>query len=98
MAKKIQREGNRGDFIGIWARRQVDTSVAEAFQKTWIEFNDSPKVKLRTFDPPLPSTSPSANELYRYGTFTRSDHASFWYHKLVNYPKSLKAILLTDMG
>ena len=92
---KIAQDGNRGDFMAVWMRKGVDGSVYKSLLNQW---KSSPKYKLRTFDPILPSTEPSASDLYRFGTFTRSDHASFWYHKHPNFKKSLNAILLTDMG
>jgi hypothetical protein len=81
--------------MAVWMRKGVDGGVFKSLSSEW---KSSPKYKLRTFDPVLPSTEPSASDLYRFGTFTRSDHASFWYHKHPSYKKSLNAILLTDMG
>lgn len=88
--------------MAIWMRKNVDGHVYQALQNEWRKTSrsspNSNPFKIRAFDPPLPSSSPSANELFRYGTFTRSDHASFWYHKHPSYPHTLNAILLTDMG
>ena len=87
-------DGNRGDFIAIWMRKNVDGAVFDPILNEW---TGHPKYKLRAFDPPLPA-EPLKIELTRYSTFTRSDHASFWYHKHPNYKKTLPSILLTDMG
>ena len=88
-------EGNRGDFIAVWTRQGVDSEVHKSLVNEW---KGSTKFKLRTFDPLLPADTPSSTDLYRFGTFTRSDHASFWYHKHPEYTQTLNAVLLTDMG
>jgi len=80
--------------MGVWMRKGVDNKIYESLVNEW---KSHPKYKLRTFDPLLPSTEPTSTDLYRFGTFTRSDHASFWYHKHPS-KKSLNAILITDMG
>lgn len=92
---KIAQEGNRGDFIAVWVRQGVDGDVYKSLANEW---KGSTKFKLRLFDPLLPSGPPTAADLFRFGTFTRSDHASFWYHKHPNFKKTLNAVLLTDMG
>lgn len=79
----------------MWMRQGVDGDVYKPLANEW---RGSSKYKLRAFDPKLPAGPPSSAELYRFGTFTRSDHASFWYHKHANYKETLNAVLLTDMG
>jgi hypothetical protein len=92
---KIDQDGNKGDFIAVWMRQGVDGNVYQSLASEW---QGRTKFKLRTFDPMLPSSPPSGSELLRFGTFTRSDHASFWYHKHPNFKQTLNAVLLTDMG
>ncbi|RWS29321.1 uncharacterized protein B4U80_11618 [Leptotrombidium deliense] len=95
---KLKSNKNRGDFISVWTRKNVDTPLFTALSNAWTQSNKSSKYKLIEFRAPLPSKNPSPNDLYRYGTFTRSDHASFWYHDVHSYADTLRAVLLTDMG
>lgn len=87
-------DGNRGDFMAVWMRKNLDGPLFDPLLNEW---TGHPKYKLRAFDPAL-SASPSNIEIMRYYTFTRSDHASFWYHKHPTFKMTLPAILLTDMG
>ena len=95
VAAKMALEGNRGDFIAVWMRQGIDGDVYKSLASEW---KGSSKYKLRAFDPLLPSGPPTSSDLYRFGTFTRSDHASFWYHKHPTFKQTLNAVLLTDMG
>jgi len=95
VTSKIAQDGNRGDFIAVWMRKGIDGHI---YKKLMEEWGSNSKYKLRAFDPILPGGEPSPSDLYRYGTFTRSDHASFWYHKHPSFKNTLNAILLTDMG
>ncbi|RWS04742.1 uncharacterized protein B4U79_02535, partial [Dinothrombium tinctorium] len=97
-AAQIKANQNRGDFIAVWSRKSVDYELWQSLSKSRSQLQSSLKFKLIEFDCPLPATRATASELRRYGTFTRSDHASFWYHKNANYPSTLNAVLLTDMG
>lgn len=102
VSRKIAQDGDRGDFVACWTRKGVDSQIFDALASEWKRSTarspSSSAYKLRPFEPNLPSTAPSANDLYRYGTYTRSDHASFWYHKHPTFKSTLNAVLLTDMG
>lgn len=102
VSRKIAQDGDRGDFVACWTRKGVDSHVFSSLASEWKRSTgrslSSSVYKLRPFEPNLPSTAPSANDLYRFGTYTRSDHASFWYHKHPTYKSTLNAVLLTDMG
>ncbi|KAI1286923.1 Aminopeptidase YwaD [Halotydeus destructor] len=97
-SRKITAEGNRGDFVAIWMRKGHDNGIYSTLADEWRKSRDGSYYKLQAFQPQLPANEPSQAELYRLGTFTRSDHASFWYHKHPSYKQTLNAILLTDMG
>ncbi|RWS00961.1 uncharacterized protein B4U79_12338 [Dinothrombium tinctorium] len=97
-AAQIRANQNRGDFVAVWSRRGVDTELWQSLSKSWSQLQNPFRFKLIEFDSPLPLTIPTADELRRYDTFTRSDHSSFWYHKNANYSSTLNAVLLTDMG
>lgn len=84
--------------MAIWMRKGVDDKVFGSLSNEWSKSRSGGVYKIQAFDPPLPSSNPSSTELLRLGTFTRSDHASFWYHKHPSYRKTLNAVLLTDMG
>jgi Zn-dependent M28 family amino/carboxypeptidase len=86
---------DRGDFLCIWSRKNVDTFLFDQIKTNW---NNSGPYKLLNLDPALPKDHPSPVDNVRYGTFMRSDHAAFWYPKKEDYPETLNAILLTDLG
>lgn len=76
-------------------RKNIDDTVTNPLLEEWTGY---PKYKARVFDPILPSYTPNKDDLIKYGTITRSDHSSFWYHNHMDYKHTLPAILLTDMG
>ncbi|RWR99861.1 hypothetical protein B4U79_11772, partial [Dinothrombium tinctorium] len=97
-AAQIRANQNRGDFVAVWSRRGVDTELWQSLSNSWSQLQNPLNFKLIDLDSPLPATTPTAEQLEKYGTFTRSDHAAFWYHKNENYSSTLNAILLTDLA
>ena len=87
-AERIKKDGNRGDFTATWMRTGVDDEIMNQLEKEWKKTEGGKKYKLR----PLSASNPLPS------TFYRSDHASFWFPKVAEYTKPLRAMLLTDMG
>lgn len=48
-------------------------------------------------DPQLSRGPPNQVDAVRYGTFMRSDHAAFWYHRKSDFD-TINAVLLSDLG
>lgn len=96
-SERVKKDGSRGDFITVWARREVDNVLYEALQRNWLRED---KYKLRIQDSPLPQCGNELSQNYwefeKYSNFMRSDHASFWYPTEKNV--SFNAILLHDLG
>ena len=94
-ATKVKQNGYRGDFAAVWARKGVDTHLFDKLEKNWL---NKDKYGLSLMAPPLPEfgSQLNMNKLYKYSTFTRSDHSSFWYptQRYMTFP----AILITDLG
>ena len=89
--------GNRGDFVGIWSRANVDTHLLNSFRTSWSKIADFPKIL--ALEPKLTAREPSGASRRSFSTFFRSDHAAFWYHKAGRaYGKTLEAILVSDWG
>ncbi|RWS20035.1 uncharacterized protein B4U80_00168 [Leptotrombidium deliense] len=88
---------NRGNFIAAWTRFNVDTPLFTALSNAWTKSEKSSIYKLIEFAAPFPATN-TFPEMNKYPTFTRSDHASFWFHDGKSYAGTLRAVLLTDMG
>ena len=93
---EVKCEGSRGNFLTAWSRRNIDQDLYFYLEKNW----RNPNFPLRLMDPPLPPLSHEIakdwNKYSKYGTFARSDHASFWYP--LDREKTLNAILLSDLG
>ena len=69
-------------------RKGVDDELMNQLTKEWKKTEGGKKYKLRQFSAsnPLPAT------------FFRSDHASFWFPRVPEYTKPLRATVLIDMG
>ena len=101
----LQLNGNRGDFVSLWARKVLDWELNHAFHEAWNKYNaisiaknaTNGDIKLYTFDPPIPR-DPLLLSTVRFRAFFNSDHASFWTHKSTDYSEYLSAVLITDMG
>jgi len=93
----VKETGNRGNFVSVWARRNIDQDLYFFLDRNW---RNKMKYPLKIMDPPLPSYSSEVNKNWskysKYGTFARSDHASFWYP--TEKETTFKAILLHDLG
>lgn len=99
----LQLNGNRGDFVSIWSRKELDWPLNHAFHNSWQRVvNEAAKLnqtepKLYAFDPSIPR-DPLLLSTVRYRAFFNSDQASFWTHRSTDYSEYLSAVLITDMG
>lgn len=97
---EIKANGNRGDFACVWMRRKEDEHMWQAFKTSFFKLGAKKKgINTIAFDPVLPfSSTPIIGSIgHGSGVFLRSDHASFWYHKIPEIP-TLDAVLITDLG
>jgi len=94
--EEVKENGAKGNFMTAWSRRNIDQDLYFFLEKNW----KNTKYPLRLMDPPLPTWSHEVARNWtrysKYGTFARSDHASFWYP--IDRDKSFNAILLSDLG
>jgi hypothetical protein len=94
--EEVRESGSKGNFMTAWSRRNIDQDLYFFLEKNW----KNSKFPLRLLDPPLPTWSHEVAKNWtrysKYGTFARSDHASFWYP--IDRDKSFNAILLSDLG
>lgn len=81
--------------MSVWSRRDIDSFLFDQLKANW---NFTGPHKLLLMDPALSRGNPSTFDAIRFGTFMRSDHAAFWYHKRSDYPDTLNAVLLCDLG
>ena len=92
---EVKKNGYRGDFAAVWARKGIDTPLYEKLEKNWL---NKDKYRLSLMSPTLPKfgSQLDMSRLYKFSTFTRSDHASFWYptQRYMTFP----AVLITDLG
>ncbi|OTF81903.1 hypothetical protein BLA29_011457, partial [Euroglyphus maynei] len=95
--EEIQDGGSRGNFMTVWSRRNIDHDLYFFLEKNWKNKNIFP---LKLMDPPLPNLSHEVSKNWskysKYGTFARSDHASFWYP--LERDTTFRSILLSDLG
>jgi hypothetical protein len=68
-------------------RTGVDDELMDRLTQSWKETEGGKKYKLQKL---------SARKIP--STFYRSDHASFWFPKVSEYKKQLRAMLITDLG
>lgn len=80
-----------------WSRRNIDHDLYFFLERNW---QNKDKYPLKLLDPPLPTLSQEVSKNWskysKYGTFARSDHASFWYP--IERDLSFRSILLSDLG
>ncbi|XP_046908957.2 uncharacterized protein LOC124490482 [Dermatophagoides farinae] len=95
--EEIQDAGSRGNFMTAWSRRNIDQDLFFFLEKNWKNKQIYP---LKLMDPPLPTLSHEVSKNWskysKYGTFARSDHASFWYP--IERDTTFRSILLSDLG
>lgn len=93
----VKEAGAKGNFMSAWARRTIDQELFDHLARNW---RNKEKYPLKLMDPPLPSYSHEVaknwSKYAKYGTFARSDHASFWYP--IEKNATFKSILLSDLG
>lgn len=93
---QLKLRSNRGDFLALWTRSEFDNNLAQKFVQSW---GPTDRMGVINFNPNLPEVLFFSNsKSLKYPTFKRSDHSSFWYHGNSDYPATLSAILLTDLG
>lgn len=97
----MEQNSHRGNFLGAWARDNIDTPFFEHLRRNWM---NAQTYKLYLMAARLPLTGRELNQgflkgnLKKHGVLLRSDHASFWYpdfYKNITIPNT---ILLTDLG
>ena len=80
-----------------WSRRNIDHDLYFFLEKNWKNRHLYP---IKLMDPPLPTFSHEVSKSWsrysKYGTFARSDHASFWYP--IDRQTTFRSILLSDLG
>ena len=95
--EEVRETGSRGNFVSVWARRNIDQDLFFFLDKNW---RNRGKYPLKIMDPPLPTFSAEVAKSWakysKFGTFARSDHASFWYP--IEKDTTFRAILINDLG
>ncbi len=95
--EEVKETGARGNFLSAWARRNIDQDLFFFLEKNWRNKRAYP---IKLMDPPLPTYSHevarSWSKYSKYGTFARSDHASFWYP--IEKETTFHSVLLSDLG
>ncbi|XP_022251391.1 uncharacterized protein LOC106467485 isoform X2 [Limulus polyphemus] len=96
LTRYLQLGGSIGDFLAMFSRDGVDSTIAQRFQKAWERLSKD-EYRLINTAIRLPARFPPASLLTSHLSFLRSDHVMFWYHNNTNFP-TLNAVLLTDTG
>ncbi|KAI2806162.1 hypothetical protein BLOT_005173 [Blomia tropicalis] len=95
--EEVKEAGARGNFMTAWSRRNIDHDLFYFLEKNW---KNKYLFPIKLMDPPLPTYSHDVarnwSKYSKYGTFARSDHASFWYP--IEKDTTFRAILLSDLG
>ncbi|RWS22576.1 hypothetical protein B4U80_01527 [Leptotrombidium deliense] len=94
VVERINKTGNRGNFVAIWKRDFLDNDLWKLFNEAWDNVETPSKYNLYPFSAPFPLNA-SVDLIREYPTFIRSDHAPFWH---LGNGKLLPALLITDMG
>ncbi|PRD30442.1 UNVERIFIED_CONTAM: hypothetical protein NCL1_26408 [Trichonephila clavipes] len=94
----VNNTGNRGNFLAMISRNEMDKHLSKKLMEAWQELGDH-HYKLFNLAVDMGNTVPEPSIIQRHLNFLRSDHATFWYHNSSNhFPDSLNAVLLTDTG
>lgn len=93
----VNNTGNRGNFLAMISRNDVDSHLSHKLMDAWQGLGDH-QYKLFNLAVNMGNEIPSPSTIERHLNFLRSDHATFWYHNSSHFPESLNAVLLTDTG
>ncbi|XP_076303954.1 uncharacterized protein LOC143222025 isoform X2 [Tachypleus tridentatus] len=96
LTRYLQLGGSVGNFLAMFSRDGVDSTIAQHFRKAWERLSKD-EYRLVNTAVALPARFPPASLLTSHLSFLRSDHVMFWYHNNTNFP-TLSAVLLTDTG
>ena len=100
VARVIEANGRRGDFMAVVARENQDQKVAQILNKHWQAIQGQRQAyKMIQFPVHLNQSNPDLlkNQLANQLFFLRSDHSRFWITGYSDIPV-LPSVLLTDTG
>ncbi|KAG8202120.1 hypothetical protein JTE90_010481 [Oedothorax gibbosus] len=94
----VNNTGNRGNFLAMISRNEMDTHLSKKLMNAWQDLPDH-QMKLFNLAVNMGQTLPDPSVVRKHLNFLTSDHATFWYHNSSShFPESLNAVLLTDTG
>ncbi|XP_042896988.1 uncharacterized protein [Parasteatoda tepidariorum] len=94
----VNNTGNRGNFLAMISRNEMDNNLSDKLMNAWQDLGDS-KYKLFNLQVDMGNSIPEPSVIEKHVNFLTSDHATFWYHNSSShFPESLNAVLLTDTG
>ncbi|RWS14985.1 hypothetical protein B4U79_09574 [Dinothrombium tinctorium] len=94
----MRSNSNRGNFIAVFARSNVDSFIWQTLLDAW-NAEQNTNFDLLPLDAPIPENRSYLNSRHRSSSFFRSDHLEFWLAP-VNYYNftALPAVQLWDLG
>lgn len=94
----VNNTGNRGNFLAMISRNNVDSHLTKQLMDAWESLGDH-QFKLYNLAVNMGDHIPPAPVIKNHLNFLNSDHATFWYHNSSkSFPETLNAVLLTDTG
>lgn len=94
----VNNTGNRGNFLAMISRNNVDSHLTKKLMDAWESLGDH-QFKLYNLAVNMGEQIPAAPVIKNHLNFLNSDHATFWYHNSSKFfPETLNAVLLTDTG
>lgn len=97
---EISAGGFRSDFLALWLRQEQEADLLRRIRRAQLKARLANEYPLKLIDMPIemPSVDYNQTHLYRYRTFLRSDHSSFWFASKLHGQFNLPSVLFTDLG
>ncbi|RWS22951.1 uncharacterized protein B4U80_13461 [Leptotrombidium deliense] len=98
LVELIKQDGSKGDFIALFSREDYDVELANYLKESFSTLR--PNIALKLYDFSAKLELKDMDEIDdTLGIFIASDHASFWYPKVVKEKRfTFQAVLVTDTG